>query len=329
MEALIESDDAYNSNIYVLSFEIVGSGDIIGKFEDAWNGRIFSYFIQKNRIGYKPALTLDRVDNATAAKQFDLFSSGYASLRTRQDTIKNGKKPRCTAVSYNCGKICLSLQNTCWIDSTGQKVKKAGGSVASISQGRIDKLRTLAQYLTANGNNKWSKYGRAENLEAKASNLETKRANFFKRNIKEQELGKIPKIEIHAKTTTKTFKDKSGRNVSVVYSSDGITIESSTNSAIKEPLQIPANKARDIAEKIERSIKTGYTENVEYYLNALDNGNNDYSLIQIRINGEREGKRQGFTPYVNFRIGKDVPMGQPNNLALRTAKQIFKPFLKT
>lgn len=185
LEALIEGDDAYNSNIYVLSFEVADNGDITGKFEDAWNGRIFSYSVQKTRIGYKPALTLDRVDSS-AAKQFDLFSSGYTSLAVRQDAIKNGKKPRCTAVSYSCGKICLSLQNTCWINSAGQKVKKAGGAVVSISQGRIDKLRTLAKYLAANGNNKWSKYGRAETLTAKANNLETKRASLFTKNTKEQ-----------------------------------------------------------------------------------------------------------------------------------------------
>jgi hypothetical protein len=175
LEELIESDDAYSSNIYVLSFEIADSDDITGKFEDAWNGRIFTYSVQKTRIGYKPALTLDRVNSATAAKRFDLFSSGYLSLRIRQDAIKNGKKPRCTAVSYSCGRTCIQLKNTCWINSSGIKVKKAGGAVASISQGRIDKLRTLARYLAANGNNKWSKYGSVDFLNAKASNLEKAR----------------------------------------------------------------------------------------------------------------------------------------------------------
>lgn len=185
LEELIEDDDAYNSNVYVLSFEVADNDDITGKFEDAWNGRIFTYSVQKTRIGYKPALKLDRADSTTA-KLFDVFSSGYTSLEGRQDAIKNGKKPRCTAVSYSCGKICLSLQNTCWINSAGQKVKKVGGAVASISQGRIDKLRTLARYLAANGNNKWSKYGRAETLAAKANNLETKRVNLFAKNTKEQ-----------------------------------------------------------------------------------------------------------------------------------------------
>jgi hypothetical protein len=185
LEELIESDDAYSSSVYVLSFEVAGDGDITGKFQDVWNKRIFSYSVEKNRMGYKPALTLDRADN-TAAKLFDIFSSGYASLQVNQDAIKNGKKPRCTAVSYNCGKACIQLQNTCWINSSGQKVKRVGGAVASISQGRIDKLRALARYLAANGNNKWSKYGRAENLTAKANLLEKKRANLFEKNTKGQ-----------------------------------------------------------------------------------------------------------------------------------------------
>ena len=184
LEELIESDDAYSSNIYVLSFEVADNGDIAGRFEDAWNGRIFSYSVQKNRIGYKPALTLDRGDSATIAKRFDIFSSGYTSLQVRQDAVKSGKKPRCTAISYGCGRACIQLQNTCWINSSGQKVKKAGGAVASISQGRIDKLRTLARYLAANGNNKWSKYGGAELLAAKASNLERDRNKLIANGVK-------------------------------------------------------------------------------------------------------------------------------------------------
>ena len=192
LEELIESDNAYRSNVYVLSFEVADNGDISGRFEDAWNGRIFSYSVQKDRIGYKPALTLDRADSATAAKLFDIFSSGYTSLAIRQDAAKSGKKPRCTVVSYSCGRACIQLKNTCWINSSGQKVKKAGGAVASISQGRIDKLRTLARYLAANGNNKWSKYGSAELLAAKAGNLEAKRTNLFERNKKEKIPDKLP-----------------------------------------------------------------------------------------------------------------------------------------
>jgi hypothetical protein len=186
LETLIESDDAYDSNVYVLSFNVADDGDITGKFEDAWNERVFAYSVEKDRIGYKPALKLDQADSATAAKRFDIFSTGYTSLGIRRDAVKSGKKPRCTAISYGCGRACIQLKNTCWINSSGQRVKKAGGALASISQGRIDKLRTLARYLAANGNNKWSKYGNAELLAAKAGNLESKRANLFAKNRKEQ-----------------------------------------------------------------------------------------------------------------------------------------------
>ena len=196
LEELIESDDAYSSNIYVLSFEVADNGDISGKFEDAWNGRIFSYSVQKNRIGYKPALTLDRADSLAAAKLFDIFSSGYTSMQVRRDAVKSGKKPRCTAVSYSCGRACIQLKNTCWINSSGQRVKKAGGAVASISQGRIDKLRTLAKYLAANGNNKWSKYGSAELLATKASNLERARSKQFASSVAQPVVkAKLPTID--------------------------------------------------------------------------------------------------------------------------------------
>ena len=206
LEELIESDDAYSSNVYVLSFEVADNGDISGRFEDAWNDRIFSYSVQRNRIGYKPALTLDRADSATAAKLFDIFSSGYTSLQVRQDAVKNGKKPRCTAISYGCGRACIQLQNTCWINSSGQRVKKAGGSVASISQGRIDKLRVLARYLAANGNNKWSKYGSAELLAAKASNLEAARNRLITSGVKQREIVPQKSRELQLKVKTSDLK---------------------------------------------------------------------------------------------------------------------------
>lgn len=183
LEALIESDDAYSSNVYVLSFEVTANGDIAGRFEDAWNSRVFAYSVQKKRIGYRPALTLDRTDSTISVRLFNSYSLGYRSLRVRQDAIKNGKKPRCTAVSYNCGKICLALQNTCWINSSGEKVKKTGGAIISISQGRINKLRALAKNLAANGNNKWSKYGSAEYLATKAGNLEDARNKLFSSSV--------------------------------------------------------------------------------------------------------------------------------------------------
>ncbi|MEG4149025.1 hypothetical protein, partial [Microcoleus sp. Pol12B5] len=186
LEELIEGNDAYSSNVNVLSFVIGENGDVTGKFQDAWNRRIFSYSIQKNRIGYKPAIATANTDSATESRLLDLFSLGYTSLALNYDAVKGGKKPRCTAISYSCGSICIPLQHTCWINSAGQETKRAGGSIESISQGRIDKIRALAKYLDSKGNNKWSRYGSANELKAKASALEKERAGAFKAGVKKR-----------------------------------------------------------------------------------------------------------------------------------------------
>jgi hypothetical protein len=186
LEGLIESDDAYGSNLNLLSFDIADNGDISGKFQDAWNRRIFSYSVQNDRIGYKPAIATANTDSATNSRLLDLFSLGYTSLALNYDAIKSGKKPRCTSISYGCGSICIPLQHTCWINSAGQQTKRAGGSIESISQGRIDKIRALAKYLDSKGNNKWSRYGTANDLKVKANTLEKERAGIFKTGVKKQ-----------------------------------------------------------------------------------------------------------------------------------------------
>lgn len=186
LELLIENDEAYGSGINLLSFDIGDNGDITGKFQDAWNRRIFSYSVQKNRIGYKPAIATANTDSATGSRLLDLFSLGYTSLEINYDAVKGGKKPRCTSISYGCGSICIPLQHTCWINSAGQETKRAGGSIESVSQGRIDKIRALAKYLDSKGNNKWSRYGSANDLKAKANTLEKERAGMFKAGVKKQ-----------------------------------------------------------------------------------------------------------------------------------------------
>ena len=187
LEELIESDDAYSSDVNVLSFTINKNGDVTGKFQDAWNRRIFSYSVQDNRIGYKPAITTANADSKTDSKLFDVFSLGYTSIESKYDAIKGGKKPRCTAISYGCGSICIPLQHTCWINSKGQETKRAGGSIESVSQVRIDKIRELAKYLDSKGNNKWSRYGTANDLKTKAIALEKERAEIFKAGVKKQQ----------------------------------------------------------------------------------------------------------------------------------------------
>lgn len=191
LELLIESDDAYSSNVNVLSFTIASNGDITGKFQDAWNRRIFSYSVQENRIGYKPAIATTNTDSATGSRLFDLFSLGYTSLELKYDAVpvQSGKKPRCTAISYGCGKICLSLQNTCWINSGQQQLKGVGGNskkaAKNFSQERIDKIRALAKSVEST-TKKWSRYGTAKDLHAQANTLEKERTAILERGAKKQ-----------------------------------------------------------------------------------------------------------------------------------------------
>jgi hypothetical protein len=190
LEALIENDDAYGSKVSLLSFNIADNGDITGKFQDTWNRRVFSYTVQESRFGYKPAISTTNTDSAVNSKLLDAFSLGYTSLELKYDAVQSGKKPRCTAISYSCGKICLSLQDTCWVNS-GQQILKGVGrnskkAANSFSQGRIDKIRALAKTLESTNNNKWSRYGTAKDLTAKANALEEERAAILKRGAKKR-----------------------------------------------------------------------------------------------------------------------------------------------
>ena len=146
-------------------------------------------------------------------------------------------------------------------------MKKAGGAVASISQGRIDKLRTLARYLAANGNNKWSKYGGAELLAAKASNLEAKRTNLFERNTIKQSLNKLPVIKLVQEKVleTKNLQELKNKTLSVstpnedIYNlkfkkknasksqSDIIKLAESVIEYVKNPLSFSKLKSEDKA----------------------------------------------------------------------------------
>lgn len=103
---LIESDEAYGSGVDLLIYKIKDDGNIEGKFRDSWNNRIFSFLIANNRLGYKPAITLDSVtlhrEPSQASRYFDSFTTGYLS-RYRVDAKKiSGKrtgKPKCTGIS--------------------------------------------------------------------------------------------------------------------------------------------------------------------------------------------------------------------------------------
>lgn len=177
IEQLLEDDEAYGSDVELLKYSIRDNDDITGFFRDAWNNRTFSFSIESDQVGYKPAVTTN------SAIKFDSFSAGYCE---RLDApARRSKKPKCTNISYGCGRSCISLMKTCWIRTSGAKVKKSAssrGAVASISQGRIDKLRELASQLKLNPESKnWVKRGSASLLEIKAKKLEDERNKLFKK----------------------------------------------------------------------------------------------------------------------------------------------------
>lgn len=260
LETLIENDEAYGSGVNLLSFDIGDNGDITGKFQDVWNRRIFSYSVQKTRIGYKPAIATANTDSATESRLLDLFSLGYTSLALNYDAVKGGKKPRCTSISYGCGSICIPLQHTCWINSAGQQTKRAGGSIESVSQGRIDKIRALAKYLDSKGNNKWSRYGSANDLKAKANTLEKERAGMFKAGVKKQsptdplitglkkafDSGNFAEAKILARQAAS--KMKSGAEVAAYLQK--------LSEVVADKTQLLVNKKKDITRQANAILKT-------------------------------------------------------------------------
>lgn len=173
IEELLEDDEAYGSDLQLLKYTIKNNNDIEGIFRDAWNDRVFSLTINSDRVGYKPRLDTD------SARQFDSFSIGY--VEKFDAAVRKTRKPKCTGISYNCGAICLLLKNTCWIKMSGVRVKRSKtskGAVVSISQGRIDKIRSLANTMRMKGITSWRRES-AKSLESKASKLEHQRANLL------------------------------------------------------------------------------------------------------------------------------------------------------
>jgi hypothetical protein len=176
---LIKSEEAYGSGVELLTYKIKDNNDIEGKFRDSWNNRIFSFLINRNQLGYKPAIKLDsshNVDSAEVARRFDTFTIGYLNgfrIDAKRPRQKRTEKSKCTHISYSCGTACIPLLNNCWIDGTGKRVKTAGDAVKNIVQERIDKLRGLAELLKSQPENQaWAKYGTAKSLETKGRQLD-------------------------------------------------------------------------------------------------------------------------------------------------------------
>ena len=131
IQSLIENDNAYGSNVEILSFKI--ADNIAGKFRDTWSKRIFIYSITDNRLGYRPAINTKATDKIEqVSKNLDNFSSGYnAILPVAKLDSSRHVKPRCTAISFSCGKICLDINKICWVDDTTQKNKTRKNDITS------------------------------------------------------------------------------------------------------------------------------------------------------------------------------------------------------
>lgn len=150
LESIFESDEAYGSNVQVLTYSL--KEDVIsGKFKDSWNNRVYEFIVDTNGISYKPAIKLDSFSVDEAPLRLDSYSEGYASLfeDDRFDgklTGKRVKKPKCGVTSYGCGFSCVGLIKTCRISASGGKT----GSV--IGKERLNKLIAKAGKLYAEGN---------------------------------------------------------------------------------------------------------------------------------------------------------------------------------
>ena len=313
VETALESEDAFDSNIEILSYDFKG-GDIAGRFRDIWNNRIFDYFIEKNRIGYKSSASLDSKDSKNISQCFDGFSAGFSSLIPRFDSSgKRIKRPKCSGISYNCGVSCITLVKTCWINGSGIKVKNPGGSVASIGQGRIDKLRALADKLRLeSGSKTWRKYGSADLLTVKSKNLEQGRKQLFEKGLKTATTSRPAKPDqVSGKPTSRIFKNTAGEPITVSYYPDRIEIEASKSSSGSKPIILGMAIAKRIANAI--------AEHKDRYGTSLDYGSAEPGIgyqhgapgldeddwFQIKINGKgKDGNGRSFdTPKVYFNTG--------------------------
>jgi hypothetical protein len=147
LDAILESDEAYGSNIQVLTYSVKDE-TVSGKFRDSWSNRVYEFIIDINGISYKPAAKLDSFLADEAPVRFDAFSEGYVSLfeDSRLDrtlTGKRTKKPKCGVEAFGCGYSCINLLKTCRITPSGKKI--GGNQGSSIGKERLIKLVELAR----------------------------------------------------------------------------------------------------------------------------------------------------------------------------------------
>ena len=179
IESLIESDNAYGSNVELLSFKLTDNS-IAGKFRDTWNRRVFAYSIARNRLGYRPAINAKTSDTVEQiSKKIDNFSLGYNAVlpAAKLDSARQ-KKPRCTSISFSCGKICLDINKICWVDSIAQKSKTEKRGVNSY-QKEVTEISLLAKNLQDQGQTVWAKYSNNDVESKPSATRKSKTGNSF------------------------------------------------------------------------------------------------------------------------------------------------------
>jgi hypothetical protein len=168
LEEILESDEAYGSNIQILTYAIEDKA-VSGKFKDSWNNRVYEFVIDEDEVSYKPAGKFDSTNTDDLPVRFDAFSEGYNSLfggvRLDRNPIgKRVKKPKCGGSAYGCGFSCIGLQKTCRILSSDKKARTNQGK--AIGKERLIKLANLARKLNNEGETKKAKivYLQAKNI---------------------------------------------------------------------------------------------------------------------------------------------------------------------
>lgn len=214
LESILESDEAYGSNIQVLTYSV--KDEVInGKFKDLWNNRVYEFVIDLDGISYKPAAKLDSASVDDLPAKFDAYSEGYGSLfkNARLDgklAGKRTKKPKCGGSAYGCGYGCIGLQKTCRILSSRKKAGTNQGK--AIGKERLTKLIDLASKLASTGNAKGSALASATAInisQARAKYIGGGAALMSERAIALQTNQAQPKTGLQIKTQTETLIKKS------------------------------------------------------------------------------------------------------------------------
>lgn len=199
LESILESDEAYGSNIQILTYSVKNKV-INGKFRDSWNNRAYEFIIDIDGISYKPAVKLDSFSTDEVPARFDSFSKGYGSLLKivrfdGKSTGKRTKKPKCSAESFGCGYSCINLLKTCRIPPSG------GNTGSAIGKERLRKLIALGETILALGDK--GTLIRASDIK----NQITKEREIKASQLREARKGKTEQQQV--KTPVKAVKEES------------------------------------------------------------------------------------------------------------------------